>query len=50
MPSAVPGSLLKKKYLREVRNGLRISNDQRAPELLTLPLSVSANDPQGEQP
>ncbi len=41
---------LEEKYLREVRNGLRISNDQRAPELLTLPLSVSANDPQGEQP
>lgn len=37
-------------YLREVRNGLRMAEDQRAPELLTLPLSVSANDQQGEQP
>ncbi|TVP43276.1 MAG: DUF3450 domain-containing protein [Halomonas sp.] len=37
-------------YLREVRNGLRIAEDQRAPELLTLPLSISANDLQGEQP
>lgn len=37
-------------YLREVRNGLRIAEDQRAPELLTLPLSISVNDQQGEQP
>lgn len=37
-------------YLREVRNGLRMAEDQRAPELLTLPLSISANDQQGEQP
>ena len=37
-------------YLREVRNGLRVAEDQRAPELLTLPLSVSVNDQQGEQP
>ena len=37
-------------YLREVRNGLRMAKDQRAPDLLTLPLSISANDQQGEQP
>lgn len=37
-------------YLREVRNGLRMAEEQRAPELLTLPLSINANDPQGEQP
>lgn len=37
-------------YLREVRSGLRIAQDQRAPDLLTLPLSISVNDQQGEQP
>ena len=37
-------------YLREVRSGLRMAEDQRAPDLLTLPLSISANDLQGEQP
>lgn len=37
-------------HLREVRNGLRMAEDQRAPDLLTLPLSISANDLQGEQP
>lgn len=37
-------------YLREVRNGLRMAEDQRAPDLLTLPLSISVNDQQGEQP
>jgi hypothetical protein len=37
-------------YLREVRSGLRMAEDQRAPDLLTLPLSISAHDPQGEQP
>jgi len=36
-------------YLREVRNGLRMAEDQRAPDLLTLPLSISVNDQQGEQ-
>ena len=41
---------LNDEYLREVRSGLRMAEDQRAPELLTLPLSVSANDQQGEQP
>lgn len=41
---------LKDEYLREVRSGLRMAEDQRAPDLLTLPLSVSANGPQGEQP
>ncbi|WP_347709733.1 DUF3450 domain-containing protein [Halomonas llamarensis] len=30
---------------REVRNGLRMTNDQRAPALLTLPLSVAIFDP-----
>ncbi|HCL23505.1 MAG TPA: hypothetical protein DHW46_07735 [Halomonas sp.] len=34
---------------RQVRNGLRIVNDQRTPELLQLPLSITAND-QGGQP
>ncbi len=34
---------------RQVRNGLRIANDQRTPELLQLPLSITAND-QGGQP
>lgn len=37
-------------YLREVRNGLRMAEDQRAPDLLTLPLSISASEPRGEQP
>lgn len=41
---------LNDEYLREVRSGLRMAEDQRAPDLLTLPLSVSANDQQGEQP
>lgn len=36
-------------YLREVRNGLRMAEDQRAPDLLTLPLSISVIDQQGEQ-
>ncbi|MFI8750736.1 DUF3450 domain-containing protein [Vreelandella lionensis] len=34
---------------RQVRNGLRIADDQRTPELLQLPLSITAND-QGGQP
>ena len=34
---------------RQVRNGLRIAADQRTPELLQLPLSITAND-QGAQP
>ncbi|BCB62590.1 hypothetical protein HaloA020_32910 [Halomonas sp. A020] len=34
---------------RQVRNGLRIAADQRTPELLKLPLSITAND-QGGQP
>ncbi|WKD26801.1 DUF3450 domain-containing protein [Halomonas sp. KG2] len=34
---------------REVRNGLRIADDQRTPELLRLPLSISANDHAGGQ-
>lgn len=37
-------------YLREVRSGLRMAKDQRAPDLLTLPLSIKVNDQQGEQP
>jgi hypothetical protein len=41
---------LSDEYLREVRNGLRMADDQRAPDLLTLPLSISVNDQQGEQP
>lgn len=41
---------LEDEYLREVRSGLRMAEDQRAPDLLTLPLSISVNDLQGEQP
>ena len=29
---------------RQVRNGLRIADDQRTPELLKLPLSIIATD------
>ncbi|OWV28441.1 DUF3450 domain-containing protein [Halomonas campaniensis] len=41
---------LDEEYLRELRSGLRMAEDQRAPDLLTLPLSISVNDLQGEQP
>nr|WP_202932295.1 MULTISPECIES: DUF3450 domain-containing protein [Halomonas] len=34
---------------RQVRNGLRIADDQRTPELLRLPLSIIANDHAGGQ-
>lgn len=40
---------LNDEHLREVRSGLRIVEDQRAPDLLTLPLSISVIDQQGEQ-
>ena len=33
---------------RQVRNGLRIAADQRTPELLQLPLSITANDQGGQ--
>lgn len=35
---------LEEQARREVRNGMRIANDQRAPALLTLPLSVAVSD------
>ncbi|RUR36442.1 DUF3450 family protein [Vreelandella populi] len=35
---------------REVRNGLRIAADQRTPDLLQLPLSITASNQQGGQP
>ncbi|AVI63177.1 DUF3450 family protein [Halomonas sp. GFAJ-1] len=34
---------------REVRNGLRIADDQRTPGLLRLPLSITADEQQGGQ-
>lgn len=33
---------------RQVRNGLRIADDQRTPELLQLPLSITAHDQGGQ--
>lgn len=35
---------------REVRNGLRIAADQRTPDLLRLPLSITVAEQQGGQP
>ncbi|PRY66059.1 uncharacterized protein DUF3450 [Vreelandella songnenensis] len=35
---------------REVRNALRIADDQRTPDLLKLPLSITATNQQGGQP
>ncbi len=35
---------------REVRNALRIADDQRTPDLLKLPLSITASNQQGGQP
>ncbi|SDN23470.1 DUF3450 domain-containing protein [Vreelandella arcis] len=37
-------------HVQEVRNGLRMAEDQRAPELLTLPLSIAVSEGQGGQP
>ena len=42
--------LLDERARREVRNGLRIAADQRTPDLLQLPLSITASDQQGGQP
>ena len=37
-------------HVQEVRNGLRMADDQRAPDLLTLPLSMTVSTDQGGQP
>ncbi|SER62792.1 Protein of unknown function [Vreelandella subterranea] len=37
-------------HVQAVRDGLRMAEDQRAPDILTLPLSITVSADQGEQP
>ncbi|KPQ22196.1 MULTISPECIES: DUF3450 domain-containing protein [unclassified Halomonas] len=39
---------LSSRQVQQVRNGLRMAEDQRAPDLLTLPLSITVSADQGE--